>query len=303
MFNKKIEIFLIKVKSLTIILIASLFVSSAVAESKLMSKSDFTNEFVKVLQVEIPQMEFKIVSDLHVIAKTADDSLDIFLDNRYAGYISAQTNFETICLDEIKSIKDKEIYFTDKNIDSIMPVLKPKDYIDMVKEQLKQTNKELNTLPFYYEKLNDDIFVLYVFDLPNSMQFVSEEDIKKYHIEKTIRTIAIKNLENYYKTSDVKIEKIDTKKRGDLYVFTADQTYEASLLLANIFLKNQNIPVKGDIVVFLPARDTLFFTGSKDVEGLKTASILATQGYSELAYAISPYGYININGKWERFKH
>ncbi len=293
-------------KQILITLTLGLFTTATVAKpvEELMTKSEFTNNFKKTLQAEMPQMQFSIVSDLHLSAKSSDkDSIDIFLANHYTRYLSAQATFESICLDEINSIKNREMLFTDKSLESILPVLKPKDYIDTVKAQLKQSNYEKKELPFYYEKLNDDMFIVYVFDLPDSMQFVSPKDIEKYNIEKNIRSIACENLEKYYKTAKAKIDKMDTGGNGDLYVFVADDTYEASLLLANVFLNQQNISLKGDPVVFLPARNTVFFTGSKDEAGLKIASTIAAQGFSELAYAISPYGYVNIKGKWKRFNH
>jgi uncharacterized protein YtpQ (UPF0354 family) len=293
------------IKQVIIFLMLGLLATSIFAKSAsedLMTKKEFTKNFMKALQVEMPEMQFTTISDLHLSAKTSDkDELEIFLNNHYTRYLSAQATFKSICNDEINSIKNKEMLFVDKSLESILPILKPKDYIDTVKAQLKQTNYKEKEFPFYYEKLNDDIFIVYVFDLPDSMQFVSSKDIKKYHIEKDIRTIASKNLEKYYKASKAKVEKIDTGKDGDLYVFSADQTYEASLLLANVFLNQQDIPLKGDLVVFLPARNTVLFAGSKDEAGLHIASAIAKQGFSELAYAISPYGYVYVDGKWKRF--
>lgn len=226
--------------------------------------------------------------------------LDVYLDNAYQEYKGGSKTLKQLFSDQIESIKNDNQISKNSNIQTIFPVIKPKDYIDTAKEQLKKTGYVKKNLPFYYEKINSDLLLMYVFDSPQGMSFVSPEKVKEYNISANIRDIADKNIEHFYQKIGAKFEKLDTNNRGDVYQFFADGNYEASILEAIKYIDKSKINIKGDVVVFVPTRDTVLITGSKDKEGIKTAVNMAAYIYENRGYPILPFGYVMEQNRWKR---
>lgn len=290
-------------KLIRILLLAILINTPVHADDKKMSEREFTEAFLGAISAEIEEAEFTFVSDLNIRSESVDGyKLDLFLGNAYDAYTSGQKELSQVFGDQINAIKNHKRAIDNDDLKSILPVLKPRDYIEATREHLKTAGYEKDGLPFYFENLNPDICVLYVFDSPDSMRFVSPEDIKKHDISSSVRKIAIENMQSYYGKYGAQIKRLDTEGKGSIYLFVADENYEASVLLVDKVLDKGKVPVKGDIVVFVPARNLALIAGSEDTEGIRIASNLAIQGYKELGYAISPFGYIKVNGKWQRFE-
>ena len=283
-------------------LIILLLAPTSVFAAKLQTKREFTKEFFKAVSSQMPETTFSILADLRLHSKDVDGyELDIFLDNAYDVYHSGQRGIDRIFSDQIKSIRNHRLAIANKDVKSILPVLKPKEYIGTAKLQLKETGYNKKSLPFYYERLNGDIFIMYVFDSPESMKFVTPEDVKRLGIRASIQSIARNNLENYYQSVHAEFRRIDTKGAGRVFLFLADENYEASLLLADQYLSKQKIAIDGDLIFFVPARNIALIAGSNDAVGIQIAAKLAARGFSELGYSISPYGYTKANGTWKRF--
>lgn len=67
------------------------------------------------------------------------------------------------------------------------------------------------------------------------------------------------------------------------------------------YLKRLTLEIDGEPVVFIPARNVVLIVGSNDSKAIDMASSIAARGYRELGYAISPFGYKYLDGKWSRF--
>ena len=294
-----------RMKMKSIIIIFGLIVSSTVfAGSQYLSKKDFTASFIRKVSAELRGATFSTVSDLQIRSTNLGGyEINIFLYNAYDVYRAGQKPIGEIFNNQINSIKGQRLALENKDVKTILPVLKPKDYIVTIKKQLKDAGYEKENLPLYIEKLNDDIYILFVFDTPESMRFLSPEDLEELNISAiNIRNIAKGNLENYYKNLSITIQQINTKGRGSVYMFSADGNYEASAILSSSLLQQDKIPLKSDFIVFVPARNKLLIVGVDDREGIQEASNLALKDYAELGYSISPYGYRKKGDRWERIR-
>lgn len=286
------------------ILISALLMSFGIYAGKLMmTEQEFTLVFFDRLKVSIPDSQFEIVSDLRIHTKDINGyELNIFLDNAYDVYKSESREFDIIYDDQLASINNQRTVFLNTDVKSILPVLKPRDYIEIAKKQLKEAGYDKEGLPFYYEKLNEDIYKMFVFDSQDSMRFVSPDDVKIHGISDSISGIASTNMERYYKNLGAQINEIDTKGNGRVWLFSADENYEASILAVFGYLELSMQEDGSDLVVFVPARNIALIVKASDYKAIQVASNLAVQWYDELGYAISPYGYINKSGKWLRFQ-
>ena len=61
-------------------------------------------------------------------------------------------------------------------------------------------------------------------------------------------------------------------------------------------------PVKGDIVVYVPSRDTVLITGSEDEEGLSRIKEIISDPENNWSHIVAEVGFIRINDKWEVYK-
>ncbi len=290
-----------KIKGLLVlVLFAPFFV---LAEKPLLTEREFTAKYVEYLQSNNPDSEFEILSSLNIQAEDVNGyELKVYLGNAYDAYKSGAKSIESVFADFSDVIESQKEIFSNTSVKSIFPVLKPREYIETARQQLKEAGYDKEALPFYYEKLNDDIYQMYVFDSKDSMSFVSPEDVDEYGIESSIAEIAKKNMENYYGSLGAQIGEMDTQGNGRIYLFSADENYEASILVAFDYLESTNLPSDREWVVYVPARSIALIVDSNDSQAIQLASYLAVQGYNELAYAISPFGYIKKDGSWIRFK-
>ena len=84
-------------------------------------------------------------------------------------------------------------------------------------------------------------------------------------------------------------------------ILVADGTYEASMLLFDDLWNEKNFPVKGDIVVFVPSRDTVIITGSKDKDGISKAKSIVYNPEAQWSHIVAEVGFIRSGNTWKVF--
>lgn len=280
--------------------LAIILVATQALATNLFTESQFTEQFAERLRQEIPNSKFMITSDLVIDTNNIDGyELTIHLDNAYATYSAGQRTLEEVFSDHIDSTKLQNVRLENNELKAIMPVIKSTDYLIRAEKQLRERGYDKKELPFYVQKLTENINILFVFDTEQSMRFVSPADVKELGLsDNDIKRISEENLNEYFLRINLSINEFDTKGSGVLYFVEADENYEASALLSSPLWNKKTFPVKGEIVAFTPARNILLVTGSEDSEGLRLAYTLAEKGYNELAYNISPTALKRDNGKW-----
>ncbi len=249
-----------------------------------LSKQEFTILFKDNLTKKYTKQSFKLCGELCI---NSDDDI-IYLDNAYKEYTLSKDSFNNIFSRHTYSLKNSKNLFKSGKKDEILPVVKSKEYIQELKLAFKKLNK-VNDI--YHRKISDNLYLLYVFDTPESMKYVTNIDIKRLKLE-NIKEIAVENLTKYYNNIGATIIHKDIKNSKGVYILSAKHNYEASIIVNKKFLIDKGIKIEGDIVIFIPARDAVMIVDSKDKVALKVASTISKKGYSELPYKISPYGYI-----------
>lgn len=273
------------------------------AEAAPMTEGEFTTRVLERLKAGIPESEFEVVGELKIIAQSQSGyELTIFLDNAYDVYRSGTRGIELVYEDQVATLKSHELALSNNDIRSILPVSKPRAYLDKARQQLEEAGYDKERLPFYFDKVNDDIYQMYVFDSQDSMRFVTPEDVEKYSIRNSISSIASRNMELYYAKIGAQLVELDTGGNGRIYQFSADENYESSILASFGYLERMGLDSSEGWVVFVPARSIALVVDAGDSTALELASRLAFEGYYELGYAISPYGYIKKNHSWVRFR-
>ena len=277
-----------------IVLVLLILQSLCAYASDLLSPDAFTAHYVKVIEAQYPDIKVTIKEPLAISIVYPDGgTMNSFLDNAYIEYQQDPDNIDTLTVTYASGLdQTRELESAEFTLAEVMPVIKDISYIEQVGEMLKEADADNGLV---YEPLNEELFVVYVFDTPTSIRFMTQSDLVELGVEQSsLREAALTNLQNVLQ--HVQLE-------GDpasLSMLVADGMYEASMLLFDGIWSKQQFPVKGDIVVYVPARDVVLITGSKDIVSLATIQeiLFDKQGF---AHPISNSGFVFKSGKWEHF--
>ncbi|NOH56831.1 DUF1444 family protein [Alteromonas sp. 07-89-2] len=218
-----------------------------------------------------------------------------YLDNAYMNYRSSPGELDAIINAYINALT-KSSSDVKSNIEKehIFPVIKDRGYMEQITKLMNHSSK--GELPFYYEKLNDVLYVLYAIDTPSSIKFMPKEDINALGVEEgELRNLSMANLMNANESLQIQGD------RSTVSMVVADGIYEASFLLYDDLWTKENFPVKGDIVVYVPSRDVLIVTGSEDTESLETVRGIVHNLESQWSHAVTDIGFVREKNKWAEF--
>lgn len=261
---------------------------------KILSESEFVERYVNAVKDKVDGVKVVVAGNLEVKFESGDgDERVSFLDNAYLTYKNNPESLEDILEQYSGSLKEMfqpvEASFGKERI---FPVIKDSEYIRQVEAMVKEKGSKDN-FPFYYERLNKELFVLYVFDTETSMQFISQDDIDKLGIKnKELRHLAKNNL---WDSVQLQLQ----GNPGAVSMLVADGTYEASFILYDGIWSKEQFPVKGDIVVYIPTRDLVLITGSEDAEGLKQVRSIVYDPKNEWPHMVSDKGFVRKGNDWE----
>jgi hypothetical protein len=276
------------------IIIAILLVFMApVWAGQLLSPMEFTQLYAKKARQLDNSHRYAIVKPLEVSVGERRS----FLDNAYIEYQNNPQDLNDIMDRYLASFKGLlEVENRNYTKDQIFPVMKDYLYLKNVEKYIKK-GKGGPGKALVYEKLNDVLYVLYAFDSETSIRFLSMDDVKKLGLKKSeLRALAKKNLNKAIP---------DLKLRGDpstLSLLVADGNYEASFLLFDKLWTKKQFPVKGDIVVYVPTRDLVLITGSKDKQGLQKARDIVYDPKNKWSHIVAEVGFVRKGNRWRVFK-
>ena len=280
-----------------IILLTMVFLSSfsTAFSGDILGKRAFTEKYVSVVNNLHPGAETEIVNDLEVKITFPDKKeLTSFLDNAYADYKNAPQEIDSVLSSYAESITlSKNLENQKLEKEYIFPVIKDRKYIEQVEEMMKTSDKK----GLVYEKLNDVLYVLYAFDTPKAIRFMTESDLADVGVKKQeLRDLAKANLKKSIPNLQL---------RGDpraLSMLVADGMYEASFILFDKIWTKEQFPVQGDIVVYIPSRDLVLITGSNDKDSLAKVHEIVYNPKNQWSHIVAEVGFVRIDGSWRVYK-
>lgn len=263
--------------------------------AELLGEQDFTEHYVGQLGRLHPDVEVQIRAPLDVVMRRESGSYRLFLDNAYLEYRADPDAIDRIIAHHIGSL---EAVVADRRAPPgaarIVPVVKGDAFVAGLEAQVREAGHGGVGDFYIMEPLAEGLHVFYVFDYPDTVQYVTVEDLTRLDLPaRELRGIAVSNLRAMM--TDVK------REGGERWWFMiADGNYEASLLLLDGFWDERNFAVQGDIVVFVLSRDTVLVIGSEDAQAYDAALRLADEAAREWPYFISPHAYVHVEGGWKR---
>jgi uncharacterized protein YtpQ (UPF0354 family) len=273
----------------TKILIGALFIISCNSHSNTLTVKEFTKKFYDSLTIKFPTAKFTIVDDSTVDAKIEGYNVRLAADNAYREYLADTGSLQQVLSRHLASANALNTIGGKISVDRIVPIIKPKSYLDGVNQAAAKMGATKN-VEGVYEKYNDQLIIAYAEDTENNIRYLTPSDTDSLSINKdSLRSIATRNLGRIL---------TNIQRQGDngIYMLTAGGNYETSLILLNNVLTKETLPVNGDFVVAIPNRDLFLVTGSNDKAGVSKLKEIVKKSFEKGSYQVSEYLY-KWNGK------
>jgi hypothetical protein len=192
-----------------------------------------------------------------------------FLQNGYEEYLAVPRNMRPQVVQRwaghwFASQKDPPAEFEDASHD-LLPVLRSRSYYELTRLRLALESGEMADCP--YQIMADHLAVGLVYDLPNSMRTISQDDLDAWGVSfEEALTVAKRNLTQLpHSFAEV----------GGLYTAATNDSYDATRLLLPDLI--QQFQLKGSPIATAPNRDRLFVAGEGDLAALRELAKATTE--------------------------
>lgn len=259
------------------------------AAGETLSPEQFTEEFRAALVGALPEHAVEVVEPLKLhIKKTEDEQATAYLDNAYNEYYRTPSAKADVLAKYLATFMEAAQGSRPLQPEQIVPVVKDRGWLKHV-GGTKAGGKQV------IEDLNADLVVVYAEDGPHNIRYFSADDLRKAGVEKEkLRELALANLRRI-------LPPAEPVKGPVVSMMTAGQDYVSSLLLLDEIWSPEKLAVDGEIVIAIPTRDVLLFTGSSNKDGVKKLRELAKKTHADGPYSLTDRLFVYRGGKFQRF--
>lgn len=264
----------------------------ACTQQALLSPTQFSEIYIEAFRAHAPQVAITSAGPLHLEVTAGESgSTTVYLDNAYARYRADHHAADEIIDDYVTGMLE----FIEQNgrpidVSRVVPVIKDAGYLADIRAS---TGADLSMA---HEAYNALLEIHYAEDLPRNIRYLSEQGLQEAGLAPAERRArSIENLRAL-------LPKVEVHGGKGVYLVTAGGAYEASLLLLDDLWQNPALQVAGEIVVAIPARDTLLVTGSEDDQGLEFVRRQAADVSKQSAYYLTKQLFIFRRGRFVPFE-
>jgi len=266
------------------------------ASAQATSEAAFTREVADVLRAQASGSEVTVTRNLELRVKNAQGKeATVFLDNAYTAYRANPKARSEIIRTYVQSFLET-MSSMDAAVDRsrIVPVVKDRAWLAETQKSLKTRGaKEFQER--VYEALNRELVIVYAEDSPRNIRYLSPKDVADLGLKTgELRGLAVANLKKL-------LPKVEVRQGALVSIITAGGDYEASLLLLDHIWSSRQLVVDGDIVVAIPARDLLLFTGSRNRAGIAKLREVASEAARDASYRITDRLFVYRDGSFQPF--
>lgn len=266
--------------------IAVSLIFGGVAAAQILTPQAFTERFAEALGAAVPAATVAVRQELRLTVRNPDGSAhDVNLTNVYSEYRGQPERFSDLV--EIFARAVKEPVPPKLQLARVVPMVKDRAWLDNIAPIFRKRGDE----PLF-EPLNRELVIAYVEDSDTRSRYLNTRD--DVGDRKSLRALAIANLKRI-------LPKIQLRRHDDaVAMITAGGNYEPSLLLVDEIWSSGQIKVDGDIVISIPARDTLLVTGSNSRKGLETVRTMSAK-LAEGPYRLTRMLFVYREGRFIEF--
>jgi uncharacterized protein YtpQ (UPF0354 family) len=263
---------------------------SGIAFADALSTRVFTEKVAEALRAKLPQRTITVAGELLILLKDArGGTTELSVANLYHDYKSNPANLAAIVDVYVAGLSEKRSAKLDRA--RIVPVIKDREWLASNHSHFKASGVAQQHV---YEDFNKELVIVYAEDSENRMRYLTnDEDIGVDR--KELRKLAVANLLRI-------LPKIEMRQHDDVFaMLTAGGDYEASLLLLDDIWSGDQIKVKGDVVVAVPAKNVVLVTGSQNRKGLSVVRKMAAELASQNRYRLTDTLFVYRDGRFTRF--
>jgi uncharacterized protein YtpQ (UPF0354 family) len=274
----------------SILMVLGLSASTATAAT--LDEAQFSQAFVVKVQEIDSTAKAQVTGYLQVQVKLPDEkNSTAYLDNAYRLYQKSPGDLQSL----LKEYAQHAIGLAEGSNENasgvILPVIRAfESFTSVSPEILSDGPKGLEYIP-----LTIDTGIFFVRDGDQSVSYLSHADFAKLGVpKKELFEGSLDTLNSGSHETNVASSVFMAVVVGDMYA--------SSLVLTNGYWQKFPLNFKGDLVVFLIARDTFIVTGTEEEKGMEAAKQLATKWMTDAAYPISDAPLVRLHGSWQALK-
>jgi uncharacterized protein YtpQ (UPF0354 family) len=260
---------------------------SKMRRRKPISSDQFTDEFIKGLKAAAPGATVTLQGPMEVhVRDTHGREYTARLDNAYASYVRDPNLRRELLRRHVAA--GLEGLRPDAPLDPsrVVPIIKDRKWLVEITRGTDIKN--------VFDDFNEQLVIVYAEDTPATIRYLTPKILQESGFAKRqLRDLAVANLRQLLREPEVRIGPL-------VSLISVGGDYEASLLLFDNLWSSGQIKVDGEIVVAVPSRELLLFTGSRNAEGLAKLQELATQAVRESPYSLNDTLFVYRNGIFEK---
>ncbi len=174
----------------------------------------------------------------------------------------------------------------------LLPVVRSRFYLESVALQSRARGGEGLAVP--QQLLGDHLSLSLVYDLPQAMRSIIQDDLDKWEVSFYEAVEAARH--NLEQMGNVSFATLQNEGGEGVYISATGDNYDASRLVMLDLIRK--MPVRGDYIAMVPNRDTLVVTGSEDLAGLEIMCKLAEDSFQK-PRPISTVALRLVDDEWE----
>jgi hypothetical protein len=257
------------------------------------------DKFATLVMTELRKVgsdgEMKYDQEQFLIERGSDGFIN--LANLYHEYCQAPRNQRSKVLDRfIRGCLGTTGFelpedFADVHPD-LLPVVRSRFYLESVILQSRARGGEGVAVP--QQPLGDHLALSLVYDLPQAMRSIIQEDLDKWGVSFYEAVESAKS--NLEQMGNVAFASLQSQGGAGVYISATSDNYDASRLMMLDLVRK--MPVRGDYIAMVPNRDTLVLTGSEDQAGLEVMCKVAEESFQK-PRPISTIALRLVGDEWE----
>jgi uncharacterized protein YtpQ (UPF0354 family) len=272
----------------------AIFLAVGVARAETLTSRAFTDAVAAAATAAMPSAKVTVSEDLQFSVRYANGVIATSnLANAYRSYERESQRLDDLIQAQIAALLEagrdaNGLPSPERSL--IIPVIRNRQWFEETQRRGQEHTPPLGLLA---EPLNSELVVVYAEDRPGTLRILSTRSDVGDRAQ--LHDLALDNLR-------ILMPKIEMRPRaGGIFLISAGGDFEASLLLTDELWSSGQIKVDGDIVVAVPATDTLFVCGSRNQVGVRRLRTLAAD-LAKGPNALTPALFVYRNGKFVKFE-
>lgn len=254
-----------------------------------LSTREFTQIVADAIHEAEPKLKIKVVAPLEIELQSDDSTSTCYLNNAWNEFSNDPDHRFEVVSRHVDVVRSSLAFMLERpapDLANVVPLIKSTAWLENASQQGMQV---------FHEPLAADLHVVYAEEGEHQLAYVRPDQTEAFGLKPSeLRNRALENLAQ-------RIPQVKRHGEGPLYMMAAGGTFEASLLLVDSVWDEQDGAVDGRLVVAVPTREILMFTGERATESIQHMRRTTDSFYANGSYLIGKTLLVRDEGKWIPF--